>query len=118
MKVNIKDIIKNKKLIFIIVGVLLVVLIIVFSVWLGRTKNLSGAISEKNLKTVNKNLPTPEFLTEEEKARFGLPANTKAQSFRDSSGNLIYKIIKSDSDIIFDPSAVKPISPRQTSTPR
>lgn len=113
MKINIKNIIKNKKLIFIIAGALLIVLIIIFLIWFGRIKNPSGGISGENLKTVNKNLPAPEFLTEEEKAKFGLPADTKAQSFRDSGGNVIYKIIKSDSDIVSDPSAVKPISPRQ-----
>lgn len=73
----------------------------------------------KDTKTVNINFtasstPTPEFLSAEEKDKFGLPADVRAQSLsKDADGNiLVYKIIYSDADIIADPSAVAPISPR------
>jgi hypothetical protein len=59
------------------------------------------------------NLPAPVFLTEAEKEAFGLPIESKVQSLvKDNSGKImVYKIIRSDSDIVTDPSAVGSISP-------
>lgn len=66
------------------------------------------------------NLPAPVFLTEAEKESFGLPAEAKVQSLaKDNNGEvLVYKIIRSDSDIVPDPAAVGPISPRQRPSAR
>lgn len=44
-----------------------------------------------------------EFLSDTQKEFYGLEKDTKAQAFYDEEGNLIYKIIKEDSDIISDP---------------
>lgn len=45
----------------------------------------------------------PSFLSAEQKASFGLAAETKAQVFYDESGQLVYKIIKDESDIVTNP---------------
>ena len=57
----------------------------------------------------------PEFLNVNEKQALGLPADSKIQALgRDSAGGVtVYKIIKSDSDIVSNPSKVGSISPRQ-----
>jgi len=61
------------------------------------------------------NLPATELLTAEEKAYFKLDDNVKAQVLsRDASGTpTVYKLIKTDYDVVADPAAVDPISPRQ-----
>jgi len=104
---------KEKRKIIIAAGaflfILLIGLIIFFSL---RDKNKLN--QEPNSNPQN-NLPAPEFLNVAEKDKFGLPADAKVQSLnKDEAGNiLVYKIIYSDNDIIADPSAVAPISPRQ-----
>lgn len=115
MKIDIRKIIKNKKILYPALGVLLIILIIV--VWFivsSRSQSPAGNESENSIKA-GKNLPAPEFLTDEEKDSFGLPSEVKAQALnRDSNGKIsVYKIIKSDSDIVLDPAAIGPISPHQ-----
>ncbi|MFA6194655.1 MAG: hypothetical protein WC719_02835 [Patescibacteria group bacterium] len=56
----------------------------------------------------------PEFLTTQEKAYLNLGDNVRAQVLsRNASGApAVYKVIKTDADIISDISKIEPISPR------
>lgn len=49
----------------------------------------------------------PQFLNLEQKKEFGLKPETKAQVFYDDEGNLIYKIIRDDKDIVSNPEEFK-----------
>jgi hypothetical protein len=55
----------------------------------------------------------PDFLSTTEKAKLGISAQLKVQALgRDARGQVtVYKIIKDDSDVVVDPSNIKPISP-------
>ena len=44
----------------------------------------------------------PTFLSDQEKKQYGLSPDIKAQSFYDEEGNLIYKIINSDDDLVLN----------------
>ena len=58
-------------------------------------------------------MPIPEFLSAAEKEKLKILPNFKIQSLgRDASGQVtVYKVIKTDSDIILDPSKITPINP-------
>lgn len=45
----------------------------------------------------------PVFLSTEEKKERGISTDIKAQAFYDDEGNLIYKKIESDDDIVWNP---------------
>jgi len=104
---------KNKKLAAII-GIIFILLFIVAAIWYFRNKNnLIGAdiLRINNIENigVNKNLLiTPEFLTKEEKEKLGVSSELKIQSLkRNSSGQvMVYKIIKSDNEVIYDLSQI------------
>ncbi len=115
MKIDIKNIIKNKKFLFSALGILLIILIVALAIIFWSKKSPEGGEPGSLTDAAGKNLPAPEFLTDEEKDSFGLPAEVKAQALtRDVSGKiLVYKIIKSDNDVVLDPAAIGPISPRQ-----
>ncbi len=49
----------------------------------------------------------PQFLSLEQKTEFGLKPETKAQVFYDEEGNLIYKIIRDDKDVVSNPEEFK-----------
>ena len=49
----------------------------------------------------------PQFLSAEQKIEYGLQPETKAQVFYDDEGNLIYKIIRDDKDIVSNPEEFK-----------
>jgi len=83
---------KKKNIYFAILGVLLLLLILL--AFLLLNKPAQEITSPSNY--------VPEFLSQEQKEQFGLAAETKAQVFYDEDGQLIYKIIKDDSDIISD----------------
>jgi len=97
----------NNKKNIIIAG--LVVLILITTLILVFKKNWN------NQRGAKVNLPAPEFLTTQEKIDFKLDDNVKAQVLsREASGTpAVYKLIKTDTDIIADPSKIGPISPRQ-----
>lgn len=110
---------KNKKLV-IISGASLVFLIIIGAIIFLKLINIAELNTPENTNILGRGLPVPEFLTAAEKDSFGLPADSKVQSLkRNSEGKiLVYKIIRLDSDIVLDPAAIKPISPRQESVIR
>ena len=116
MKFDIKYIIKDKKARLISLGILLF-LIIVAATWFFMSGPRDSAEVDlvAPLGADGRVLPAPDFLSEEEKDGFGLPAEAKVQSLkRDENGQvMVYKIIRSDSDIILDPAGIAPISPRQ-----
>lgn len=62
----------------------------------------------------NGSLQAPEFMSDSEKKVFGLPSETKVQVIsREKDGEIsVYKIIRSDSDVVSNPSLLPPISPR------
>lgn len=85
----------KKKSIYLAILAVLVILLIVLTVFLLK-KPKQEVIETSGSYQV-------EFLSPEQKAKFGLAPETKAQVFYDESGQLIYKIIKEDSDIVSDP---------------
>lgn len=84
---------KNRKIALIILVVLLAALLIV--VFFLKGPNNNGGSFFGTSKT--------EFLSDKQKEFYGLSKDTKAQAFYDEDGNLIYKIIKDDSDVVKNP---------------
>jgi hypothetical protein len=108
-----KEMLKDRKNI-IIVGMLVLILLAalvltVVNKWQDRTATLSGNQGTGTL-------AEPDFLTAQEKTALRLDNSVKAQVLtRDASGSpAVYKLINSDADIIFDPSKIRSLSPRQT----
>lgn len=83
----------NKKNIIILSSLMLVLIVII--VLLITLNNNNNGEDSKEFK--------PEFLTEEQKEGFGLQPETKAQVFYDDEGNVVYKIIRDDGDIVTKP---------------
>lgn len=103
---------KNKKNI-IIAGLAAIILIAALVLALMNWRSAEIAKQAKNLPT-NTILSAPEFLTTQEKAYLNLGDSVKAQVLsRNADGApAVYKVIKTDADIIPDPSKIEPISPR------
>jgi len=99
---------KNKRIIIIVVLSLLLLTIIALLI---RLKNDSAVFNEP---TEVVSSGAAQFLSEQEKLDMGINTEDPVQIFRDASGdNIVYKIIKTDSDIVADPSSVMPINPPQ-----
>ncbi|MFA5155084.1 MAG: hypothetical protein WC453_01490 [Patescibacteria group bacterium] len=98
----------NKHRIAILIGGLILIIILAILIWSGRLHRRAGQPPVGSL-------PAVEFMTDQEKAAFNIPADLKAQVItREAGGDIsVYKIISSDADIVTDPAAVPPISPRQ-----
>lgn len=106
MNINLK---LDKKKIIIIASAALVISLIIVSLIIyknNQNKNKDGINLEEKVFT-------PEFLSTEEKTKLEIPVETKIQALsRDKDGEIkVYRIIKSDSDIV-DPSTINPISPQ------
>lgn len=86
----------RKKIIILGSLVALLIALLVFLLFFNRNKDIE---------TQEKNDFKVEFLSAEQKNELGLDQEIKAQAFRDSDGNLIYKIINNDSEIVLDPVA-------------
>ena len=84
---------KNKKIILISLVALLIILLA--AIFFFSRSNFSSSSLYNNDEI--------EFLSDTQKEFYGLDKDTKAQAFYDEEGNLIYKIIKEDSDIVKDP---------------
>lgn len=96
----------------IIIAAFILMIIIALSIWLiSRPKTSLPAVSP----TSGQNPVVPEFLDDAAKLNIGLPAETKVQVLRrgDSGQVTVYKVIKSEADIVSDPAQIGPISPRQ-----
>jgi len=100
---------KNKKIIIIVAASVLILIGIILIIILLPKKN----IPTNNISSSTPKIFKPDILSSEEKTKLNIPLDAKIQAMvRDSSGTVkIYKIIKSDADII-DPDKVTPISPR------
>jgi uncharacterized protein YoxC len=101
----------SKKKIIIIASIIVALIILILAaIFIYKNNQAKNAINEKN-NTVQ--TFTPDFLSPEEKTGFGLPTDVKVQSLKRDANNevMVYKIIRSDSDIT-DPASVKAISPR------
>lgn len=87
---NINNYMDKKKLIILgsLVFVLIVLLVIIF------------IPKQKNTETGINNVNEPQFLNDEQKEEFGLDKRTKAQLFYDDNGDVVYKIIRSEEDIV------------------
>lgn len=105
---------KNKKII-IIASSAVVLLLILISVWIffAKSKQSSNNPLEPN-KNNSHNLPAIEYLNEAEKNKLGVSPETKIQALgRDENGEVtVYKVIKSESDVVTDPAKVEAVSPR------
>ncbi|MFA5130831.1 MAG: hypothetical protein WC467_00205 [Patescibacteria group bacterium] len=100
----------RKKILFFGVGGGLVILAIVaLIIWQINARRTQTAIIEKPGLNFQ-----PEFMTAEEKAEKGISTDLRVQAMsRNASGTvMVYKIIRSDSDIK-NPAEIKAISPRQ-----
>ena len=100
----------NNKKIFILSGLIIVLLVAGFLVFM----QIRG---EKEKTQVPENVVSnfqPEFMTSAEKAEKGISTDLRVQALtRDASGKvMVYKIIRRDSDIK-NPIEIKAMSPRQ-----
>jgi len=106
---------RNHKII--VIG-LVILMIIVFTAaawfWRAQTSLPSDGqpIVEKPLKT---SLPgSPAFLDLSEQAPLGIATDSPVQIFQDASGdNVVYKIIRTDGEVVDDPGLVGSVSPQQ-----
>ncbi len=103
---------KNKKNI-IIAGLAIVILIAALVLALINRQRAGTSDQAKN-QPANTVLSAPEFMTAQEKAYLNMSDNVRAQVLsRNASGApAVYKVIKTEADIIADPSKIEPISPR------
>jgi hypothetical protein len=99
----------SKKKIIIIASASLVLILIIVSIIFIYQKNKTNQANNLNK---NGQVFTPDFLSTAEKAKLNIPTDAKIQAVtRDSKGVVkVYRIIRSDSDIV-DPAKVGPISP-------
>ena len=92
----------NKKRLYLIAGAI-VILILVAIVLLVTNKT--------NIIPLGHNNPSvykPEFMTESEKAAFGLPEDARIQIFRSEDGAPpVYKIIREEADIVTNPESIQ-----------
>lgn len=107
------NLLKNKKL-WLGVGIVsILVIIFILIIRLKTTESdKSNSINETNRQQQTFIL---ELLNDEEKKQFGLPADARAQVLgREESGAVsVYKIIRSETDLINMSKEIIPISPRQ-----
>lgn len=108
---------KDKKIMIgAIIILALILLIIIGLIW--RSRNKAPVTIENPLTNITVgNLPAPEFLSVAEKNKLNISPDLKIQALgRNASGSVtVYKIIKTDGDIILDPSKIGSISPQATS---
>ena len=104
---------QNKKLINILI-ILFIGLVVLGLIIFFKSNNLQNISRPDN----TKNFFPLDYLSVVEKEKFGLPATAKVQALkRNESGQvLVYKIIRSDQDIVLDPSKISPLSPHQRSS--
>lgn len=106
---------KNKKILIISLAVFLLILLVLLVVLVKLKKS---PIISNGTDGSNANLSAtpykPEFLSQEEKAKWQIPTDLKIQVLTkgDKGEPTVYKIIKTDSDIVTDLTQVKTISPR------
>lgn len=101
----------KNKLIFILISLAIVALVIIgWLIW----RRVSGqATNTPNEVVSSGSLHRPEFMTAQEKAKFELADDSRVQVIsRDEEGQIsVYKIIKSEEEVVLDPSQLPPISP-------
>jgi len=87
---NINNYMDKKKLIILgsLLFVLIILIIVIFSI---KQKGNEIGVGNEN---------EPQFLNSEQKKGFDLDERTKAQLFYDDNGDVVYKIIRSDEDIV------------------
>lgn len=105
----------NNKKNLIIIG--FVVLILVIALILAITNRQKTEKEQAGIPTAGETTG-PQFMTSAEKADLRVSDDIKAQVLnRDASGTpTVYKIIKTDSDVVTDVSKIESISPRQLET--
>ncbi len=103
---------KKNKIILASLGLILLVLVFVFIRLIAPANKISSQPTSGAV--------VPEFMTAQEKAKLGLPPELKAQIInRNGSGDItVYKVIKSDQDIVADPNKISPINPPQETPAR
>lgn len=103
---------KNKKLIIILI-IAAIIIIGGLTFWLVKKGfNKNGAVNQANT-----NSSAPQFLNDTEKLKLGLAPEQRIQSLkRGANGEVtVYKVIKSDADVVLDPASIGSLSPRQKS---
>ena len=103
----------SRKQILITVSGLTIVLLIALGIWLVRRPSDQSPAGMTSGESAGGSLKRTEFMTTQEKASFELPEDSRVQVIsRDGGGQIsVYKIIKSEEDIVPDPSQLAPISP-------
>lgn len=98
---------KKYKILLIIIGFVILVGLGLL-IWSGK----SGLKGKNNLKD---GVVTPEFMSAQDKEKFQVPQNLKAQIInKDEKGEItVYKIVNTDNDVIPNPSKIPSITPRQ-----
>ncbi len=105
----------NKKLIIIIGLILFLILLIIGIIifWRVRLRALAPRPTSQSSKVSRSISSAPSFLTVVQKQKLGISTQLKVQALkRNARGQLmVYRIIKSNSDIIYNPSKIAPILP-------
>lgn len=99
---------KNKKIL--LLGLLGLIIVLLFLIL--RPKKTPGIDLTNNPMGVGSSYQ-PELMSLEEKSQFNLPAESKIQVLKRDSGNQVevYKIIRSEADLIYDLDSIKSIDP-------
>jgi flagellar basal body-associated protein FliL len=101
---------KNQKIIIIIVVLLVLLAALAALVFRAPQPAAPSASGQPSAAATS----GPQFMSQADQAQFGIATSAPVQIFRDASGqNVVYKIIRQDSDVVADPAALGPVSPRQ-----
>lgn len=100
----------NNKKIIILSAALIIAVVAGTAVWFWLGKGTSPAQPSRP----GGSLHAPEFMTEAEKQQFQLAPSSRVQVIsRDGEGQVsVYKVIRSEADIVADPSQLPALSPR------
>lgn len=106
---------QQKKFYLLVFGFIILLIVVFIFLYSRQTKITAELLNNNNENNNNRNLPTMEFLTDSEKTEFNLPMDAKAQVLgRDEAGAVsVYKIIRSDADLVDMNREVEPLSPRR-----
>lgn len=84
----------EKKKIYFISSVIILALLLIIILFLFKKDAQENVVVD---------IYNPEFLSEEQKRELGFPLDREAQFFYDEDGQLVYKMIEEQSDIVLNP---------------
>ncbi|MFA6514328.1 MAG: hypothetical protein WCT50_03535 [Patescibacteria group bacterium] len=98
----------NKKKLFVLVGILVVIIAAGLILFFSRSNKSTGPFDESIKLSEPVNLSPPEFMSAAEKAKLNLPEDSKIQVLKknETGETEVYRIIRQDADIVLDPSRI------------